>query len=212
MSVTAVPIRPLKRGSLAKLWIGIAALSLAAAAAAWQSTGRLRYEKTPSGTEYQVVESGEGATPGSNDIARVHVVIRERGRIVQDSRSGEPQELPVGQLPPPIAEVLQVMNKGSTYKMRLTPEQMSGGQGAPPPPGAQPVSVELTLVDFRPISAEEQRQMEMMRMMQQQMQQRGAPGAPGAGAPGTEGGAPPGAPGAPEGGAREPAPKGGRGR
>lgn len=209
MSVTAVPIRPLRRGSLAKLWLGIAALSLAAAAAAWQTTGGLRYEKTPSGAEYQVVESGDGATPGPNDLATVHVTIRERGRIVQNTRDGEPQELPIGQLPPPIADVLQIMNKGATYKLRLSPEQVGAPPGAARP-GAQPLMIELTLVDFRSLSAEEQRQMEMMRMMQQQMQQGGAPGAA---PPGAEGGAPPGGAGAPgAGGAPEPAPKAGRER
>jgi FKBP-type peptidyl-prolyl cis-trans isomerase FkpA len=188
MSVTAVPIRPLKKGAVAKLWIGIAALSLAAGAAAWQTTGRLIYEKTPSGSEYQVVENGEGPTPGANDLAKVHVTIRERGRVVQDSRTGEPPEIPISQLPPPIAEVLQLMNKGATYRLRLTPEQA----GAPPGqvrPGAQPLKVELTLVEFRALSAEEQRQMQMMQMMQQQMQQGGQPGGPG-GPPGGPGGAP----------------------
>jgi FKBP-type peptidyl-prolyl cis-trans isomerase FkpA len=151
MSVTAVPIRPLKRGSIAKLWIGIAALSLAAGAAAWHTTGGLRYEKTRSGAEYQVVENGEGASPGANDIAKVHVTIRERGRIVQNSRDGEPAEVPIAQLPPPISEVLQIMNKGSTYRVRLTPEQAGAPPGAARP-GAQPLMVELTLVDFRTLS------------------------------------------------------------
>ena len=200
MSVTAVPIRPLKKGSVAKLWIGIAALSLAAGAAAWTTTGRLIYEKTPSGSEYQVVHGGEGPTPGLNDLAKVHVTIRERGRVVQDSRTGEPPEIPISQLPPPIAEVLQLMNKGATYRLRLTPEQA----GAPPGqvrPGAQPLMVELTLVEFRTLSAEEQRQMQMMQMMQQQGGMppgaeggpEGAPGGPpgAAGAPGAERGGPP---------------------
>lgn len=198
MSVTAVPIRPLKRGSVVKLWIGLAAFSLAAGAAAWQTTGRLIYEKTPSDVEYQVVEAGEGETPGPNDIAKVHVTIRERGRVVQNSRDGEPSELPIGQVPPNIREVLQMMKKGATYRVRMTPEQAGAPPGATRP-GAPPLMIELTLVDFRPISAEEQQQMEMMRMMQQQqmMQQGGGmpggPGGPGGreGPGGPEGAAPP---------------------
>ena len=86
MSVTAVPIRPLKKGAVVKLWLGIAALALAAGAAAWQTTGRLIFEKTASGSEYQVVDQGEGNTVGVNDLAKVHVTIRDRGRIVQNSR------------------------------------------------------------------------------------------------------------------------------
>lgn len=203
MSVTAVPIRPLKKGAVARLWLGIAVLSLAAGAAAWQTTGRLIYAKTASGVEYQVVDEGDGATPGANDVAKVHVTIREGGRIVQNSRDSEPAEVPVSQLPAAISEVLQTMRKGATYRIRLTPEQA----GAPPGsarPGARPLMVELTLVDFRALSAEEQQQMQMMQMMQQQMQQGG--GAPGAG--GGEGAAPPGG----EGAGRAPSGSEGRGR
>jgi FKBP-type peptidyl-prolyl cis-trans isomerase FkpA len=185
MSVTAVPIRPLRKGSIAKLWIGVALLSAAAAAAAWKTTAALHFEQTASGAEYQVVENGEGPSPGANDIAKIHVTIRERGRIVQNSRDGEPPEVPIGQLPPSLSEVLQQMNKGSTYLVRLSPEQMGAPPGAARP-GAPKLTVELTLVEFRTLNAEEQRQMEMMRMLQQQMQQGGGPGGP----QGTPGAAP----------------------
>lgn len=188
MSVTAVPIRPLKKGAVAKLWLGVAALSIAAGAAAWTTTGRLIYQKTASGAEYQVVDAGEGASPDANSIAKIHVTIRDNGRVVENTRDGEPQEVPVGQLPPPLAEVLGQMKKGSTYRMRVTPQQL----GAPPSaarPGAPPLSIELTLVDFRAITPEERQQAEMMRMMQQQMQQGGGPGGPGAPGAGPPGGA-----------------------
>ena len=35
MSTTAVPLRPIARGSLTRLWIGVAALALAAGGLAW---------------------------------------------------------------------------------------------------------------------------------------------------------------------------------
>lgn len=195
MSVTAVPIRPIRKGSVAKLLLGIALLSGVAGAAAWRTTGGLIYEKSAGGTEYQVIDRGEGASPGANDIATIHVTTRVGDRVVENSRTGEPPEVPIGQLPPWLSEVVRAMSKGATYKVRPTPEQV----GAPPGTAAR-LTLELTLVDFRTLSAEEQRQMEMMRMLQQQMQQGGAPGGPG----GPEGpGGPGGAPGA---GAPEPAP------
>ena len=39
MSVTAVPLRPIKKGSVTRLWIGLGALGLAAAGLAWVGTG-----------------------------------------------------------------------------------------------------------------------------------------------------------------------------
>ncbi len=182
MSVTAVPIRPLEKGSVVKLWLGLFVLAALAAAAAWWTTGKLYFEKTESGVEYQVVTAGEGASPGAADIASINYTVRGAdGRVLQTNRGQEPVEQPIGQLPPFLAEPLQLMNKGATWRLRVTPE-MAGA--APGMETGQKLLFEVTLVDFRTMSAEEQRQMEMMRMMQQ-MQMQGTP--------------PPGAEGAPEG-------------
>mgnify|MGYP006210717997 CR=1 FL=1 len=43
MSVTAVPIRPVRKGSVVKLWVALAALSLAAAGIAWAGTAGQGY-------------------------------------------------------------------------------------------------------------------------------------------------------------------------
>jgi FKBP-type peptidyl-prolyl cis-trans isomerase FkpA len=190
MSVTAVPIHPLKKGSVLKLWLGILLLALLAAAAAWWTTGKLRFTKTESGLEYQVVANGDGDRPGAGDIASINYAMLSGGRVLESNRGRPPLEQPIDQLPPFLSEALQLMSKGATYRIRV-PEELSRG---PDGSGAgRKIVFEVTLVDFRAVSAEERRQMQMMRMMQQQMQAPG--GAPGGAAPPgavPEGAAPPG--------------------
>ena len=59
MSVTAVPICPLSRGSVLKLWLGLLVLALLAAGLAWVGT-RASSARPPSGVQIQVIEEGEG--------------------------------------------------------------------------------------------------------------------------------------------------------
>ena len=60
MSVTAVPIRPLARGSVLRLWIGLLLLVLAAGALAWYGTRGQQIVTTPSGLRYRVIEAADG--------------------------------------------------------------------------------------------------------------------------------------------------------
>ena len=82
--VTAVPIRPLARGAVLKLWLAILALALAAGALAWWGTRPLQRTTTASGLEYQVIQEGEGDTVTPADLVRIHYVGRlENGRIFE---------------------------------------------------------------------------------------------------------------------------------
>ena len=59
MSVTQVPLRPIKRGALAKLWLGILLLIAAGLLLAWSGAGALRGETTRSGLQFRTVKAGE---------------------------------------------------------------------------------------------------------------------------------------------------------
>ena len=185
MSVTAVPIRPIRKGSLPKFWIGLGILALAAAALAWLGTRGHDWVTTDSGLQYQIVEEGEGARPAPTDIAKFDYVGRLQNGTEFDSSAGKgPAEIPIFGVVPGFAEGLQLMNKGATYRLRIPPEIGYGPQGSPPtiPPNST-IEFEVTLRDFRSLTPQEMQQIQMMQQMQQQQmmeqmqgQQGGRPG------------------------------------
>ena len=179
MSVTAVPIRPIKKGSLAKFWIALVLLALAAVGIAWAGTAGQGYVTTASGLQYRVVEEGEGPSPEPSAIALIDYTGRLEDGTVFDSTEGkQPAPLPVNGSIPGFAEGLQLMNKGATYRFRIPPELAYGatGAGGVIPPNAT-LEFDVTLRDFKTLSAEEMQQLQMMQQMQmqQQMQQGAAP-------------------------------------
>jgi FKBP-type peptidyl-prolyl cis-trans isomerase FkpA len=133
-SATQVPLRPLKRGSLAKLWLGIllligAALLLAAAGAG--QTG---------GVRVKTLAAGSGPTITADD----GVLIEYEGKLddgtVFDTSAGRgPAFFPVGGVVPGFSQALQKMQKGGRYEFTL-PSDLAYGDtppaGSPIPPGA----------------------------------------------------------------------------
>jgi hypothetical protein len=156
MSVTAVPIRPLKKGSVTRLWIGLAALAGVAGGVAWLGTkdavssdprsflaGNSEEEgvvTTASGLQIKTVGAGQGPRIGQND----GVIIEYTGRLLDgtvfDSTEGRgPAPLLVMQVVPGFSEALQLMQKGGSYRIWLPPELGYGEQvppGGPIPPNA----------------------------------------------------------------------------
>ena len=148
--VTAVPLRPIPRAGLMMLWIGIAALIVAAVALAWtgtraqvamsqppelflaQNAKRSGVVTTPSGLQYQVVREGSGPRATAQDV----VLVNYDGKLANgktfdaSATHGGPATLPVGGLIPGWVEGLQLMNKGSKYRFWIPPSLGYGAQGA----------------------------------------------------------------------------------
>ena len=59
-AVTAVPIRPLARGAVLKLWIALLLLALAAAGLAWWGTRVWQMNTLDSGVRYRVSPKAAG--------------------------------------------------------------------------------------------------------------------------------------------------------
>ena len=177
MSVTAVPIRPIKKRSVLKLWLGLILLGLAAIGLAWLGTRGADWLSTPSGLQYRVVKEGSGARPTQTDVVTFDYVGRlENGTVFDSSEGKGPAQIPVFGVVPGFGEGLQLMNKGSTYALRLPPELGYGPQGSPPtiPPNST-IEFEVTLHDFRAFTPQEIQQIQMMQQMQQMQQMGGAP-------------------------------------
>lgn len=176
MSVTTVPLRPVGKGGLWLLWIGIVALLGAGAAFAFYSTPRISFE---------VVKAGIGPSPTIADV----VLVKYEGKLddgtVFDANEQAPMQ--VAQVVPGFSQALTRMQKGGKYKISIPPKLGYGDREAGPIPANSTLHFEVELLDFR--SEAEVRQMQQMMQQQQQMMQGGAPGGPGGPA-----GPPPGAP------------------
>jgi FKBP-type peptidyl-prolyl cis-trans isomerase FkpA len=141
MTVTQVPLRPIARGSLAKLWLALLVLVVAAVALAWSGAGQLRGQTTASGLQFRTVEPGEGPMIKPVDGVMIEYEGRLMDGTVFDSSEGRgPAPMIAGQVIPGFAEALQKMQKGGRYAIRI-PSQLA--YGATPPPGPIPPNADL---------------------------------------------------------------------
>ncbi len=185
-TVTAVPLRPVKRGYLVWLWLGIALALFSAYALARQGDPALVREQrgrgvvtTASGLQYKVVKPGQpgGGTPTDADVA----LINYEGKLLDGTtfdKSQRPTPMPVAGVVPGFSEALKLMHKGAKYRIWLPPKLGYGAAGAGPIPPNATLVFDLELVDFIPEAV----------LRQMQAQQAGAGGA--GGLPGGPGGAP----------------------
>jgi len=183
-AVTAVPIRPIARGSVLKLWLGLAFLLAVAAGLAWVGTRPLQRTITASGLQYQVVREGTGNLITSEDMVLIHFVgRRQNGEVFANTRGGQPMETPTDNFIPGFGEGLKLMRKGAVYRFWIPP--ILGYQGRPPPTAPfgpdETLVFEIQVVDVAPGMASLQRQ-QQMQQLQQQMQGQGA-GPPGGASP-----------------------------
>jgi FKBP-type peptidyl-prolyl cis-trans isomerase FkpA len=144
MSVTAVPLRPLARRSVLKLWLGLAVLALAAAGLAWIGTSGQQVTITDSGLRYRVLEEGSGPTVTPADLVALRYQLRkEDGTLIEDSdQSGQPFVTGTEGLFPGFSEGLQLMQAGGRYRLWIPPG-LHVQQATPP---GTPFSREDTLV------------------------------------------------------------------
>lgn len=151
--ITAVPLRPVARGTLVKLWLGIGLLVAVGVGAAWAGTEKQVRLATPpdaflaangkksgvvttaSKLEYQVLREGSGPRPGPQDMVQVDYEGRLLDGKVFDAsaRHGGPMPMLVGQMVPGFSEALQLMNKGARYRFWIRPELAYGPQAMPDP-------------------------------------------------------------------------------
>lgn len=147
MSVTAVPLQPVKGSYKLWIWLGVLAAAAIAFALAWSGTrtpvsshldadGFLAWHKnqpgiqtTASGLQYQVIEAGSGATPAEQD----GVVLEVRG-TTRDGKEFQPKmplryQIGQQQMIPGFSEGVKLMKKGSRYRFWLPPKLGYGAGG-----------------------------------------------------------------------------------
>ncbi|SFP47606.1 FKBP-type peptidyl-prolyl cis-trans isomerase [Sphingomonas rubra] len=193
-TVTAVPLRPVKRSYLVYLWVGIALALVSAFALARQGDDFLARNArakgvvtTASGLQYKVLTPGQanGPKPTTSDVALVNY----EGKLLNGTtfdKSQQPVPMPVSAVVPGFSEALQLMPKGAKYRFWLKPELGYGAEAKGPIPANSTLVFDVELLDFLPEAVVQQ-------MQQRQQMMGGMPGMP-------PGAMPPGA--VPPGGAR----------
>jgi FKBP-type peptidyl-prolyl cis-trans isomerase FkpA len=173
--ITRVPLHPIAKGSLTKLWLGIIAVILIGAGVA--------YVSIPAGVEVETVQAGTGPNPAPTDVVLVNYTGKlENGKVFD---SGEQAPLPLDGMIPGFAEGALQMQKGGKYVMTIPAEKAYGADEKADPqtgevviPANSDLVFDVELIDF--ISFEDfQARMAQMQQMQEMMQQQGAEGVPG---------------------------------
>ncbi|MFT3967268.1 MAG: FKBP-type peptidyl-prolyl cis-trans isomerase [Sphingobium sp.] len=176
MSVTAVPLRPIAKGSLSKLWLGVGVAALAGIGLA--AAGSSQFGRTESGLKYQVLEKGVGSSPSHEDFALVGYKGTLADGTVFDENARAPME--IGNVVPGFAEALTMMHKGGHMRVWI-PAKLAYGETPPPGsgiPANAPLQFDIKLIEFK--TRAEVMQLQQQMQMQQMLQGGGLPGAPGA--------------------------------
>lgn len=179
--ITRVPLQPIAKGSLAKLWIGVLLAVLLGASLAWMAM--------PKGVSVDVVREGTGASPSKTDVIFVNYTGRlSDGTVFDRSRDvplpvegifpkGSP--LPLGQMIPGFAEGAVQMKKGGKYTLFIPADKGYGAAGQKDqqgndviPPNSD-LTFDIELIDIMPEEDFQRRLQVLQQIMQQQQQQQG---------------------------------------
>ena len=162
--ITRVPLQPLAKGLLPKLWIGIAAVALIAGGIAWTAMPPL--------VDVETLSAGEGEFPTTDDIALVNYKGTLADGTVFDE--GEQAVFPLSEVVPGFTKALEQMQRGGKYKADIPAELAYGDKQMGAIPANSDLTFEVELLDFRSRAEIEQQQ----QMMQQMQAQQGGPGGP----------------------------------
>ena len=170
--ITRVPLQPIKKGSLTKLWLGVIVAILLGAGLAWAAM--------PKGLDVETVTAGSGDSPKVGDVVFVNYV----GKLPVPPGlfpEGNPLLLEEGAIIDGFVAGLQQMQKGGSYVLTIPADQ---AYGAEPPPGSPiPANADLVfeidVIDFMSRDDFQARAAALQQMM-------GAEGEAGAGPPADE--------------------------
>jgi FKBP-type peptidyl-prolyl cis-trans isomerase FkpA len=185
--ITRVPIQPVAKGSLAKLWLGVLLALAVGAGLAWAAV--------PRGVDVDTITAGVGPLPKTGDV----LFIKYKGKLAADGTvfdesreiplpvqglfpEGTPFPIEEGTTIPGFFEGLKQMQKGGKYTLFIPADKAYGAQppaGSPIPANAD-LEFEIEVVDVMSRQAFERNLQILQQTMQRQMGEQG----------GTQGGAP----------------------
>jgi len=184
---TRVPLQPIKKGSLTKVWAGVIVVLLLAAGVAWLNVPHAK--KLAGGVTIETLAPGTGPSPTASDI----VLVNYKGMLANGKvfDQGQSAALPLANMVPGFATGLEAMQRGGKYRIRIPAELGYGAEakrnqqtGEVVIPANSDLTFEVELLEFK-TQQEVMQMMQQQQMLQQQQQQLqgGAGAAPGAPAP-----------------------------
>ncbi len=172
--ITRVPLQPIAKGALGKLWLGVV---LAVALG-----GAVAYGTRVKGLDVVTVKAGSGTSPAAAD----YVLINYVGRLASGKEfdRGERVPMAVQSVIPGFSKALQAMQKGGSYHVTIPARLAYGAQeqrnqttGEVSIPANSDLVFDIDLLDYK--TGEEVNRQRMLMQQLQQLQRQ----APGAGAP-----------------------------
>ncbi len=172
--ITRVPLQPIAKGSLTKLWLGVIAVILIGVGVAFLAA--------PKGVSVETVQAGTGPNPAPTDVVLVNYTGKLADGKVFDEGQGAP--LPLEGMIPGFKEGALKMQKGGKYEMTIPSDKAYGAEEKVNPqtgevviPANSDLVFEVELIDFMSLEDFQARMAQMQQMMQMQQQQQGAEGA-----------------------------------
>ena len=185
--VTRVPLQPIAKGSLTKLWLGVIVALLVAAGVAWAAV--------PAGVKVTELTAGKGPTPEIGDV----VFVKYTGMLDDGTEfdKWKPEPIPPGifpegsiflleegQLVPGFRQGLQEMQEGGKYRLEIPSELAYGDSATPTIPANSDLTFEVELMGFMSMEDAQAKMMAVQQAMQAQQQAQGGQ-SPGGDAPST---------------------------
>jgi len=171
--ITRVPLQPIAKGSLSRLWLGVAAGLLVAGGVGWAAM--------PALVDVDTITPGEGQTPTADQVVMVNYVGKLTNGKVFDQGQRVPMELQ--NMIPGFRQGLVQMRPGGKYRLHIPASLAYGDQERRNPETGEVVIPANSDLDFEVevmgamSHAEYQQFMQFQQMMQMQ-QMQGGPGGP----------------------------------
>jgi FKBP-type peptidyl-prolyl cis-trans isomerase FkpA len=173
--ITRVPLQPIAKGSLIKLWIGVIVALLVAFGVA-HATRIVQFNEV----KVIAIKDGKGPSPTTSDVALINYVGKLTNGKVFDH--GERSPMPLEGVIPGFSQGLQKMKAGGTYRLEIPAALAYGSEAKRDASGQEVIPANSDLVfDVQLIGSMPAQQFQQM-MMAQQMKNGGA-GGPGGSAP-----------------------------
>jgi len=162
--ITRVPLLPIAKGSVGKLWLGVALAAAVAGGLAWTSVPPL--------VKVQTVQAGEGPSPTMSDVALINYKGTLKDGKVFDQAERAP--LPLQGVIPGFTKALLQMQKGGKYHVVIPAKLAYGDKQAGEIPPNSDLVFDIELLGFMNFEQFQQQQQIMQQMRAMQAQKHGA--------------------------------------